>query len=503
MSRSLSSSLALRFALLAGLVQVGSAQTTWFVDDDGCPGPGDGSVTTPFCSIQSAVSAASDGDFVLVYPGTYTDVDFAGKEIQVISFEGPGNTIIQAVGVGVRFDKGEGPGALLRGFQITGASEHGILCDGASPTIEGNRIRKNSALNGGGGLYIVGDSSPHIVGNSIEKNTCVPGMGAGGGLYISNSSPTIERNIIRGNDVFADYGGGEGAGLFIQYSTVELHGNLIINNRATDESRNVGGGICAVKSTIIGSSNTFSGNRSMRGLAVVPELPGTPGKGGALHLVDTQTTFTDTIFWNDAADLGPEVYAEGGSVKFSYSNMQGGLAKIAGRGAVSFGEGMLDTQPQWHAFHLLHQSPLVDAGSPSRRSIGTDWDLDPRAVDGNGDGVERVDIGWDEYNVVQLEVEGKPVLGGSFSVHVNAFADLHYILAGAIRTADVERPPFGAVLIGVPRVVFAKGLMPASHKVAVPNESILYGMRVSFQAFGYIPRAGRGSFSRRADFTIR
>jgi len=49
-----------------------AAQTTWYVDDDNCPGPGSGTVGDPFCTIQAAVSAAGLGDTIMVAAGTYS-----------------------------------------------------------------------------------------------------------------------------------------------------------------------------------------------------------------------------------------------------------------------------------------------------------------------------------------------------------------------------------------------------------------------------------------------
>jgi hypothetical protein len=44
----------------------------FFVDDDTCPGAGDGSEGSPFCSIQDAINAASASDTISVADGTYT-----------------------------------------------------------------------------------------------------------------------------------------------------------------------------------------------------------------------------------------------------------------------------------------------------------------------------------------------------------------------------------------------------------------------------------------------
>ncbi len=53
-----------RFVLVA-LLAVSSAQAgTIYVDDDNCPGPGNGTVGDPYCSIQTAIDNAVDTDEV-------------------------------------------------------------------------------------------------------------------------------------------------------------------------------------------------------------------------------------------------------------------------------------------------------------------------------------------------------------------------------------------------------------------------------------------------------
>src|SRR5262245_43603086 len=106
------------------------AGTTWHVDDDNCPGPGDGTAGNPFCHVQDGIDAAGAGDIVLVRPGVYVEnIDFLGKAI-VVRSDGDGNpathdptpvtTVIDgnAAGSVVTMTSGEGPSSVLEGFTI-------------------------------------------------------------------------------------------------------------------------------------------------------------------------------------------------------------------------------------------------------------------------------------------------------------------------------------------------------------------------------------------------
>ncbi len=86
--------------ILPALAVTMTAQSaTIYVDIANCPGPGDGSIGDPYCSIQTAIDAAVDTDEILVARGTYFEsIDFLGKAITLRSSDGAVVTIIDSTG---------------------------------------------------------------------------------------------------------------------------------------------------------------------------------------------------------------------------------------------------------------------------------------------------------------------------------------------------------------------------------------------------------------------
>jgi hypothetical protein len=134
-------------------------------------------------TIQAGINATSNGDTVLVSPGTYYEnIDFKGKAITVTSSGGPATTIIDGGNITstVSFISGETRSSVLNGFTV----QHG-----QAPSISNN---EGEPL--GGGIYI-DSSAPTILNNVITNNIC-------SGIYSSQGAALIQGNTISYTDNF-------------------------------------------------------------------------------------------------------------------------------------------------------------------------------------------------------------------------------------------------------------------------------------------------------------
>ncbi|HET9183988.1 MAG TPA: choice-of-anchor D domain-containing protein [Candidatus Angelobacter sp.] len=268
-------------------------------------------------TIQAAIDAAVNGDTVLVAPGTYFEnLNFKGKAITVTSSNGPAATIVDGGGLGpvAIFDTNEGANSVLNGFTLQngvpsqafpvfGESGGGILVSDASPTITANVITGNHAICGIG--IEVQNGSPLIQGNTITNNTQAGGTGGcgGGGIEVSghSSTPTAAPLII-GNTITnnALNGGGFGGGISVFGTSPIIRNNYIAGNSVWNSGGGIdleNGGAPVVVDNIIFSNTTLGGGH---GAGIYVQGPSS----------SSAVVINNTVVGNNAFDGSSGIYTE-------------------------------------------------------------------------------------------------------------------------------------------------------------------------------------------------
>lgn len=157
-----------------------------------------------YTTIQEGIDAAANGDTVLVADGVYTgpgnvEIDFSGKNIVVMSDNGPNDCIIECafLGRGFQFQSGESSSAQLIGFMISNGFASpgaGIAIVNSSPVIKQCIIANCMSGSSGGGVYING-GEPQFINSVIHNCTA----SEGGGLSSQNADVTINSCVIAAN----------------------------------------------------------------------------------------------------------------------------------------------------------------------------------------------------------------------------------------------------------------------------------------------------------------
>jgi len=202
--------------------------TTWTVAHSG---------KADFDNIQAAVDAASDGDEIVVMPGTYTStqdghvVNMLGKAVTLRSSDPSDPDVVAATIIdgentrrGLACYNEETSKTIISGFTITNGYGAEFDYNGSgnidwpsetngggmrnhynsNPTLT-NCIFKNNTAIYGGGMYNI-YSSPTLIGCTFTNNNTFTNFNGGGGMHNEGSSPTLTNCTFTNNT--ADNGGG-------------------------------------------------------------------------------------------------------------------------------------------------------------------------------------------------------------------------------------------------------------------------------------------------------
>lgn len=382
-------------------------------------------------TIQAAITVASNGDTVVVSPGTYNEqINFLGKAIVVRSQNGNKVTTIDSTGIAgpvVRFVSGETLSSVLQGFTI----QNGTLCcfpyegsgieiTNSSPTILSNNIRNNVGASDGGGINIY-FGSPVMKGNTITGNSIAFFGGTiGGGIAVLGASTAQ----IIGNTIQGNFGVGLGGGIGLDGAgSVLIQNNTISNNTAESQ----GGGIwMANESDEIIVQNLITGNLSPEGAGIYSLVPQSTtgfqlinntiaanGVTNAAVVADGFNTNAEIInnliiaLAGQSALLCNPLYRDGPPiVQFNDAFTPQGNSYDGQCTGFSGTQGNISANTKFMGasnFRLKGGSPGIDAGENVAPNLpGTDFAGNPRIINGTNLSTAIVDMGAYEFVPVVL-----------------------------------------------------------------------------------------------------
>ncbi len=386
------------------------------------------SLSSPFLTIQHAITTASEGDTVLVASGTYKgsgnrNIDFGGTNITLgaaTNSDGtPGSVTIDAQngGRGFVFQSGETAASVVDSFTVIHVYDPydsgGAMNIKSSSHTFTNCTFSSSTAFAAGGVFVYSFSNPSFTNCVFSNNTGK----VGGGTYMDyNTQATFSGCSFTGNtgryggavytycssdsytDCTFDSNKAEVGGALYTTTTaaISFKSCTFSNNTASDR----GGasftgttGIVTIYNGLVFGNSAVSGGGFYNSYKSASHLYNTTitgnsatSRGGAVYNgTSCSPTIFASILWNDSATTsGNEIYnASTTSVPcVTYSDVQGGWSEP--------GNTNLNTDPLFVSatdYHLSvasltqQKSPLIDAG-PNYDYY--DWDQDSNQRITNG-----------------------------------------------------------------------------------------------------------------------
>lgn len=416
------------------------------------------STATP--TIQSGIDAASNGDTVLVAPGTYYEnIDFKGKAITVTSSAGPASTIIDGgskPGVAtVIFVTGETTSSIISKFTIrgggdtifAGASDGGIYVGNASATIENNTVTANTCHNidveFGTAIILNNEVSGVLQGNSQQESYCTFGSGvhlqgtpALNGLGTSVIGNTIEnnltgsginiwaaQNVLIMNNIIRNNTSSDAGSAF---TSANSGGTALVQNLIYDNTSNCGGALgfedgggSASNPSILIANNTIvdnvyaqaaSGSECIPIAQIYPD-PYSYGSGGPGEVILNNIISGSTSYpavncsWFDPPSEAIQPTFENNILYNGEGPFFGSYCvDVSGKYNNIVAQAQF-VSPSTGDYHLKSTSPAIDKGQNSvvqtflaltGQNFTTDFDGKPRLQDATGQGC-TIDMGAYEY----------------------------------------------------------------------------------------------------------
>ncbi|WP_409200530.1 right-handed parallel beta-helix repeat-containing protein [Methanobrevibacter sp. DSM 116169] len=292
-------------------VMVSSPVGIVYVSKSGNDG-NNGSINSPVATIKKAIELASMGSGqIIIKEGTYLE---SALEIRNnLNITGQGNVIIDANGG--RAFRIYGVNVLLSNLYFINGNEtysgSVIRVDsGSSLTIDSCIFNKNGGVNNQALIQVSG-SNITLLNSIFENNTANPTGTSYGNIYITNG------NLYADNCNFTNNHNKYGV-FYISGSVAEIYNCVFDSNNATSSSGGLGAGIyfsgsSSAGTTAIVENCTFINNFANRGTSTFGDSA--VGKGGAIYVNGNSTvTISNSYFENNTVADGSAGPGEGGAI---------------------------------------------------------------------------------------------------------------------------------------------------------------------------------------------
>jgi len=246
----------------------------------------DASGGSDYTLIQKAIDAASSGDTITVAAGSYDEeLDAKGKDL---TLTGVGSGSVEVSGDGVGLSAEDGETITLSGMTFSGAQQ-GIAASGARLTLDDVIIEDNDLEGNGAGMLLY-DGSTVTISDCVITNNSSSGSYNGGGIYVSESTLSLEDCEVSDNTAR------QGAGIYLTDSTLTLTDVTISDNVAATH----GGGLRVRAASSLTATRTIVRDNSAS------------SRGGAASVENSDTTWTDaTIEGNSSGTGGGAMHLSG------------------------------------------------------------------------------------------------------------------------------------------------------------------------------------------------
>ena len=360
---------------------------TWYVDQNGND-ESDGSLETPFLTINRAISVASDGDTIRLNPGEYNEsLNFDSKEIVMESrfYESMDWDIVSGtyfspsltVGSCLSLTGSENSEATIRGIAFKGGSDPyggGLVVQNCSPKFENIIVEENTAEIGGG--VFISESDAVFKGCIIRNN----GANIGGGVYVTDGTPLFEETLFTENIAYW------GAALYFENAEPSIVGSILRGNEAYIEGGAIYqfGGISDISWTSFEDNHGYDfggaivGNEASIDLNQITFTGNTSGIGSVFTIRSSAISIENSILWGNNGAL---IFAPGGSgisaVELNYTNIEGGIDIFDDESYIllNAGNGIVNTDPQFCDLtsndYTLQEESLCWTASMSGGVIGS------------------------------------------------------------------------------------------------------------------------------------